>query len=629
MAEETIQGGTMEDYAKYAKSLAVDIPEITWKDVGNVALDFTPIIGDIKGGYETVQMIGDELAKDNPNYKLIGILGGMGAAATIIGLVPGAGDVAKKTIMSGARSVAEGANKFVNAMPAYDPSTLGSFGGNIFAGKAGSTDLLGNPIGSISQLYTNRVPGADPRFGPTGRISTRVPTQGTEKTGGVFPTEEVYSGELVIDKAAMNLGDTTSKNMEVLSSKRKNPEIKNPYVDNESYFPGFAGIQGLPPEDAAEFVSAMQKENLNWVMDKLPKDFQNRAKLWYVGANRFSEELSIKYGVPRSSMSGVVAALSPQMDWFKNASLAERVADAVINNRNFPWSSEMTSVAKKYPAFTDKNNAKVWESIKGKSYSDLETTKQKAMWIRAYDESHNPKTYRALTPEGDLGDIVLNADGNPAKIGWGQFGEIEKAVKAIESNGDFKIISDAMGSQHKVRNFFNNIEVPFSDMGDVTIDTHAIAAGLMRPLSGADQLTTQGLGMTGGASKATGTKGMYGLTADDYRSVAAERGLLPRETQSIVWEGIRGLFNNKSLDNKIKINAIWTAVDRGDLTQKQALDLIEEASGGFSSTSWINEPRPKRSIAGGGTTMFGVPIAGAATLGALPSEKETSSEMDM
>jgi hypothetical protein len=135
--------------------------------------------------------------------------------------------------------------------------------------------------------------------------------------------------------------------------------------------------------------------------------------------------------------------------------------------------------------------------------------------------------------------------------------------------------------------------------------------------------------MTGGASKATGTKGMYGLTADDYRSVAAERGLLPRETQSIVWEGIRGLFNNKSLDNKIKINAIWTAVDRGDLTQKQALDLIEEASGGFSSTSWINEPRPKRSIAGGGTTMFGVPIVGAATLGALPSEKETSSEMDM
>jgi len=110
MAEETIQGGTMEDYAKYAKSLAVDIPEITWKDVGNVALDFTPIIGDIKGGYETVKMIGDELAKDDPNYALIGILGGVGAAATIIGLVPGIGDVAQKAIMAGARSVADSAS---------------------------------------------------------------------------------------------------------------------------------------------------------------------------------------------------------------------------------------------------------------------------------------------------------------------------------------------------------------------------------------------------------------------------------------------------------------------------------------------------------------------------------------
>jgi len=152
----------------------------------------------------------------------------------------------------------------------------------------------------------------------------------------VFPAEEVYSGGLVIDKAAMDAGGTTEKNMDFLTNARKNPDKKNPYVDNETYFPGFAGIQGLPPEDAADFVSAMQKENLNWVMDKLPPQFQDRAKLWYVGANRFSEELAIKYGVPRSSMSGAIAALSPQMDWFKNASLAERVADAVISKKNFP-----------------------------------------------------------------------------------------------------------------------------------------------------------------------------------------------------------------------------------------------------------------------------------------------------
>ena len=194
MAEETIQGGTMEDYAKYAKSLAVDIPEITWKDVGNVALDFTPIIGDIKGGYETVQMIGDELAKDNPNYKLIGILGGMGAAATIIGLVPGAGDVAKKAIMSGARSVAQGASdvgrgalEFVDRIE-VDPNTLGALGGNVRlkpASKANKADL--DPLGyQKTRMRDAYLDDTDVRFTDLNENLPRKPMSWEETEGKVI-----------------------------------------------------------------------------------------------------------------------------------------------------------------------------------------------------------------------------------------------------------------------------------------------------------------------------------------------------------------------------------------------------------------------------------------------------------
>jgi len=450
-------------------------------------------------------------------------------------------------------------------------------------------------------LDDGRVLGSDPNFGPTGRISTRVPTKGSGKNEQILP--ETYSGELTIDKDAMEAGGTIDKNMEFLATRRdQGPE----YADsgNVPYFPGFKALEKLDPEARAEFVSAMQKENLNFIFEKLPKAFQDRSKLWYVGANRVADELSSKYGVPRSSMSGVIAALSPQMDWFQNASLAERVANAAINNRNFPWSSEMTSMADKYGSFTSGKNKMVWETIKGKTYADLETPTQKAMWIRAYDEAHSPKTYRTLTPEGDLGEIKLTNKGTPQNIGWGSFGDIEKAVKALESNGDFKIISDAMGNKHKVRNFFNNIEVPFSDFGDITIDTHAIAAGLMRPLGGNDTLTSQGLGLAGGSSAPTGAKGNYGFIADDYRDVAAERGFLPRETQSIVWEGVRALFNNKSPQAKRKVNAIWTAYDNGDLTQEQALNLIESEMGGFGDTKEILTPSSKRSIAKGGSTMF-------------------------
>ena len=79
----------------------------TAAQLGSLALDFTPIIGDIKGGYETVQMIQKELDRENPNYYLIGALGGLGAVGTIVGLVPAVGDAAQKAIMSGARMAAE------------------------------------------------------------------------------------------------------------------------------------------------------------------------------------------------------------------------------------------------------------------------------------------------------------------------------------------------------------------------------------------------------------------------------------------------------------------------------------------------------------------------------------------
>jgi len=443
-------------------------------------------------------------------------------------------------------------------------------------------------LSTVTLPEMSRVPGADPNFGPTGRISTRVPKRGKE----TLP--ETYSGALTIGQEQMEQGGTLGKNMEFTSQ-----------------FPGFGALKGLPPEDAAKIYNAIQRKNIEFTLDRLPPEFQDRSKMWYVGANRIAEELSNKYGIPRSSASGALAALSPQMDWFKNASLGERVIDTLIAKRDVPWSAEMDAIPKKYPAFTSptKNagvpNYETWASIRGKKLSELETPIQKAMWIRAYDEAHNPKTYRAITPEGELGDIMLSASGKPMDIGWGGFGEISKAVQAAESGGDFNKISDAMGSQHKVRNFFNNIEVPFSDQGDITVDTHQIAVGAFRPLAGSDDLTNQGLG---GMFKnaPTGSMGNYGQQADNVRAVAADRGLLPREAQSISWEGIRGLFDVKTPKTKQMVDDIWRAYDRGDLSQDQALAMIEERMGGFKMPTWFSEPSPKRSIGRGNSTMYGL-----------------------
>lgn len=165
LTEPTFLGGSAEDWQQESDKYKQEYTpsEITWKDVGNVVADFTPIIGDIKGGYETLQFIGEELNKENPNYYLIGALGGLGAAATIIGLVPGAGDVAKEAIMSGARMVADRANKVVDAMPDYDPNTLGSNLGNVLSNTATKDQL--DPVrlaGSSKGFYKNKAPNYVP-----------------------------------------------------------------------------------------------------------------------------------------------------------------------------------------------------------------------------------------------------------------------------------------------------------------------------------------------------------------------------------------------------------------------------------------------------------------------------------
>jgi hypothetical protein len=442
---------------------------------------------------------------------------------------------------------------------------------------------------------SNRITVSENPPETVGRISTRQPTAKNIVDTGL-------NGDLIIDTKSMVEGGTLKNNLDFVSN-----------------YSGMQALKGMNPEEGAKYLQEMQKANLRFVTDRLPVEYRDRGKEWYAGANRIASELGQEFGVPRASMSGVLAALSPQMDWFKNVSLAERVANAAIRNRNTPWSDNMSLVAKKYPKFTSPKNKPVWDSIKGKTYADLETLEQKAMWIRAFDEANSPKKYRSVTPEGDLGDFVKTKSGEDKSVSWGGFDTIKKAVIALESNGDFKTLSDAMGTRHKVRNFFNNIEVPYSDFGDITVDTHAIAAAYMRPLSGSDDLTVSGLGMKGGSSSKTGSQGMYGLIADSYRDLAKDYGYLPREMQSITWEAVRGLFppEFKTPKNKALVDSLWKSVDNGAISQDVALKEIEKLAGGFTPPSWLTEKPLNKSFSKGDSTMRMVaPIAGAGLLGA-------------
>ena len=77
-----------------------------------------PGIGDAIAAKE----VWDELQKAEPNYYLVGALGG----ATVVGLVPGVGDAAAKAIKKGAKEVFDVAKRVE-----VDPNAMGSMGGNI------------------------------------------------------------------------------------------------------------------------------------------------------------------------------------------------------------------------------------------------------------------------------------------------------------------------------------------------------------------------------------------------------------------------------------------------------------------------------------------------------------------
>jgi hypothetical protein len=261
------------------------------------------------------------------------------------------------------------------------------------------------------------------------------------------------------------------------------------------------------------------------------------------------------------------------------------------NKQSFKWDSAMDEMAK--VIWSKPQYAPMVDAIRGKSLAELPDTGLKAMWLRTYDQAYNPREHQIVNPEGTFAGVRLTDKGVPYKTGWGSLNEIGKAVSIYE-NPTLANISNNLGQQHKVRNFYNNIYDPTNPAGYVTIDTHAVAAGLLRPLSGASTEVAHNfgsnvLGAVGPKnSSVTGVQGTYGLYAEAYRRAAQERGVLPREMQSITWEAVRGLFPDtfKNAKNSELVDSIWLKYRKGQISQTEARDEVFRAANGINPPEW-------------------------------------------
>jgi hypothetical protein len=399
------------------------------------------------------------------------------------------------------------------------------------------------------------------------------------------------------------------RNLIDLNALKLTPKLYQAHTDllrNYPNMPEHVARHGTADEVAEAFINHVQ-DNLLALHDAIPPETRDRSKLWYDGANRIANEWAQKYNIPLHSAAGALAALSPQKDWFQNVSLAHRVMEAMKGGDNFyntyaadePMRVKFSSIGSlqkpEYQSFYSLIHGKTLNDIDKENWTDDAKKTAKALWIRIHDETHNPRSYPIVTPEGGYSKLARNDNGSNSKVGWGSLPEIAKAIGAIESGNNFSALSNLMGEKHKVRNFYNNILSPNSMHGDVTIDTHAVAAGLYRPLSGESVEVAHNFGNyagknipNAGGSAISGVQGTYPFYAEAYRRAAAQRGILPREMQSITWEAVRGLFPDvfKKGKNVAKINSIWDNYRNGKLTQQQA----REQTNAISAPQGIRPP---------------------------------------
>lgn len=504
---------------------------------------------------------------------LVRSLSGPARAALTENLSPAAKNLLADTI-GATRAISQGDREMLLEIfqPAGTPRSLGAAG----------TGVDDAALTQSTQEYLDQINVQTPpsQGGLPGRISTRLPT-------AARATEDPMTGELIIGYDEL----------------RADPKVFEPNVNIVRDYPNMRPRPDATTDEVAEDFITHVKDNLLYLHDQVPEATRARSQLWYDGARNITTRWSEQYGVPDTGIAGALAALSPQKDWYQNVSLAQRVLDVVRPTSGSPtqFAPEMEQTFRNIASLNKPKYEPLLDAIRGKSYDEITDPDPavqnalRALFVRLHDQTYTSPDYRIVGPEGDFLDVATNADGSPSRVGWGSLNEIGKAIGSIEANGDVSIISRLMGERHKVRNFYNNIYDPNSPYGDVTIDTHAVAAGLLRPLSGNSlevdhnfkNTSVPGRGTTKG-SAVSGVSGNYGLYAEAYRRAAEERGILPRQMQSITWEAVRGLFPDtfKTEANANMIDAIWNRYRNGEIEIDEARRMVNEAAGGINPPTW-------------------------------------------
>lgn len=377
--------------------------------------------------------------------------------------------------------------------------------------------------------------------------------------------------------------------------------------------PASGGVE-LSGPDATKALIDFHTKNALAIWDRTPIEQRKTSRHWYRSAHALGNAYAEEHGIQPRAAHAMMAVLSPQNPWDKNVTQAERVMNILHGRLDQKWTDAMSDVAyrggpggKGLPndKGTQETGPHAWSDIEGKTLRDVlngpHGEKKAAMWIRAFDEAHNPTEYKSVSPTGEFLGTMMNKTGSkPDTSSWNSYSPIQKAI-SIWHDPSIGNINDKIGDNHKVREFYNVITNPHDPNG-VVVDTHAVAAGQLLPHGSSAKEVHQNFGSSPGLvdqarmaergtpwvpSKKTGSTGAIGdypFHAEAVRRAAWARGVHPSEMQSVTWETVRRLFSNKSQAAQRRARDIWSDYANGRLTHGAAVDKI--FSSNPSPPSW-------------------------------------------
>lgn len=257
---------------------------------------------------------------------------------------------------------------------------------------------------------------------PTQRISTRLPTGKTDQDA--LADDRLLVG---VDAVREFGRDQLAKHAATIRS-----------------YPNLRPRENESDEQTIKRFKKHVRENLVWLWNRVPFEVRERTRHWYVGANAIAQEWADDYGIEIQATAGMIAAMSPQKDWYMNVSLAERTLDVLTHdqdhvltddeiqgaiNRNVKaLESDRKKTATQREALA-REFVRQMDRIRGLRLSEITDSAEAGMFVRARSQAIHDSSFRAVSPEGFFGDVVTNIDGSPQRIAWGSFQEIGRAVE--------------------------------------------------------------------------------------------------------------------------------------------------------------------------------------------------------